>query len=46
MKTMTSWETVLAAPSPCDHLVQLYTSERVLVGTVGSALAVSRFLDV
>jgi len=34
MTTMTSWDAALAAPAPCDHLVQLYTSEPSLVGTL------------
>lgn len=34
MKTLSSWDAVLAAPEPCDHLVQLYTSEDALVSTV------------
>jgi hypothetical protein len=34
MKTLSSWDTVLAAPGPCDHLVQLYTSEDALASTV------------
>lgn len=34
MKTISSWDAILAAPAPSDHLVQLYTSERSLVSTV------------
>jgi DcmR-like sensory protein len=34
MKAMPSWNSVLAAPAPRDHLVQLYTSELSLVRTV------------
>jgi hypothetical protein len=34
MKTLSSWDAVLAAPEPCDHLVQLYTSEDALASTV------------
>jgi hypothetical protein len=34
MKTLSSWDALLAAPSPCDHLVQLYTSDEALVSTV------------
>ena len=34
MKTLSPWDTVLAAPGPCDHLVQLYTSEDALASTV------------
>lgn len=34
MKTLSSWEALLAAPAPCDHLVQLYTSDEALVFTV------------
>jgi hypothetical protein len=34
MTTMTSWDAALAAPAPRDHLVQLYTSEPSLVGTL------------
>jgi hypothetical protein len=34
MKTLSSWDALLAAPEPCDHLVQLYTSEDALVSTV------------
>ena len=34
MKTLSSWEEALAAPAPCDHLVQLYTSDDALASTV------------
>src|SRR5688572_2584178 len=34
MKPMLSWNAVLAAPAPRDHLVQLYTAEQSLVSTV------------
>ena len=34
MKTLSSWDALLAAPAPCDHLVQLYTSDQALVTTV------------
>lgn len=34
MKTLSSWDAVLATPAPCDHLVQLYTSDEALVSTV------------
>jgi DcmR-like sensory protein len=34
VKTLSSWEALLAAPAPCDHLVQLYTSDEALVSTV------------
>src|SRR4051812_18158345 len=34
MKTLSSWDSVLAAPQPCDHLVQLYTSDDSLISTV------------
>jgi len=34
VKTLSSWDAVLAAPAPCDHLVQLYTSDDALVSTV------------
>jgi hypothetical protein len=34
MKTLSSWDALLAAPAPCDHLVQLYTSDEALVSTV------------
>jgi hypothetical protein len=34
MKTISSWDAVLAAPAPRDHLVQLYTSDDALVSTV------------
>jgi hypothetical protein len=34
MTTISSWDDVLAAPAPCDHLVQLYTSDDALVATV------------
>jgi hypothetical protein len=39
MKTLSSWDALLAAPAPCDHLVQLYTSDEALVSTV------SRFIE-
>lgn len=34
MKILSSWDALLAAPAPCDHLVQLYTSDEALVATV------------
>ena len=34
MKKMSSWDALLAAPDPCDHLVQLYTSDDALASTV------------
>ena len=34
MKTLSSWDALLATPAPCDHLVQLYTSDEALVSTV------------
>src|SRR5687767_3886641 len=34
MKTLSSWDALLAAPAPCDHLVQLYTSDEALTSTV------------
>lgn len=34
MKTLSSWNALLAAPGPSDHLVQLYTSDDALVSTV------------
>ena len=34
MKTLLSWDALLAAPAPCDHIVQLYTSDEALVSTV------------
>lgn len=34
MRTLTSWDAVVSAPAPCDHLVQLYTSERALATTI------------
>ena len=34
MKTLSSWDAVLAAPAPRDHLVQLYTSDNALISTV------------
>jgi hypothetical protein len=34
MKTLSSWDAVLAAPAPRDHLVQLYTTDASLVSTV------------
>jgi hypothetical protein len=34
MKPMSSWDAILAAPAPRDHLVQLYTSEHALASTV------------
>lgn len=34
MKTLSSWDALLAAPAPCDHLVQLYTSDEALASTV------------
>ena len=34
MKVLSSWDALLAAPAPCDHLVQLYTSDEALVATV------------
>jgi hypothetical protein len=34
MKKLLSWDALLAAPDPCDHLVQLYTSEDALASTV------------
>jgi hypothetical protein len=39
MKTLLSWDALLAAPAPRDHLVQLYTSDRALIATV------SRFIE-
>jgi hypothetical protein len=34
MKTITSWDALLATPAPRDHLVQLYTRDAALVSTV------------
>ena len=34
MKSLSSWDHVLAAPAACDHLVQLYTSDTALASTV------------
>lgn len=34
MKTLSSWDALLAAPAPCDHLAQLYTRDQALVSTV------------
>ena len=34
MKTLSSWNALLAAPAACDHLVQLYTSDDALASTV------------
>jgi hypothetical protein len=34
MKTLSSWDAVLAAPAACDHLVQLYTNPQSLITTV------------
>ena len=34
MKVLSSWDALLATPAPCDHLVQLYTSDEALTSTV------------
>jgi DcmR-like sensory protein len=34
VKTLLSWDAVLAAPAACDHLVQLYTADTALASTV------------
>ena len=34
MNLLTSWDAVLDAPAPSDHLVQLYTDEKALVASV------------
>jgi hypothetical protein len=34
MKLVSSWDALLAAPAPCDHLVQLHTSDEALISTV------------
>lgn len=34
MKTLSSWDALLAAPTARDHLVQLYTSDAALTSTV------------
>jgi len=34
VKTLSSWDALLAAPAACDHLVQLYTSDAALASTV------------
>jgi hypothetical protein len=39
MKTLSSWDALLTAPAPCDHLVQLYTGDDALAATV------SRFVE-
>jgi len=39
LKPLSSWNAVLDAPAPCDHLVQLYTDDHALVATV------SRFIE-
>jgi hypothetical protein len=39
VKTLTSWDALLAAPAPCDHLVQLYTSDAAVASTVARFIA-------
>ena len=39
MKTLSSWDTLLATPAPRDHLVQLYTRDEALVSTVARFVA-------
>jgi len=34
VKTLVSWDALLAAPAACDHLVQLYTNDAALASTV------------